>query len=51
MAERQLNEQGITTYAQIAALTSDEIQKGDDYMPFSTAQIEDWQAQAKEMAS
>lgn len=51
VAERQLNEQGITTFAQIAALTADEIQKVDDYMPFSTAQIEDWQAQAKEMAS
>ncbi|MEO0638043.1 MAG: helix-hairpin-helix domain-containing protein, partial [Pseudomonadota bacterium] len=51
VAERQLNEQGITTFAQIAALTADEIQKVDDYMPFSTAQIEDWQAQAKEMIS
>lgn len=49
VAERQLNEQGITTYAQIAALTADEIQKVDDYMPFSTAQITDWQAQAKEL--
>lgn len=49
VAERQLNEQGITTYAQIAALTAEEIAKVDEYMPFSTAQIEDWQAQAKEM--
>ncbi|MEL6948116.1 MAG: 50S ribosomal protein L21 [Pseudomonadota bacterium] len=48
VAERQLNEQGIMTFAQIAALTAEEIEKVDEYMPFSAAQIEDWQAQAKE---
>ncbi|MCI5077664.1 50S ribosomal protein L21 [Oricola sp.] len=47
VAERQLNEQGITTYAQIAALTEDEIAKVDEYMPFSADQIRDWQEQAK----
>ncbi|MEL6752221.1 MAG: 30S ribosomal protein S2, partial [Pseudomonadota bacterium] len=50
VAEKQLNEQGLTTYAQIAALTAEEVQKVDDYMPFSSAQIEDWKAQAAEMA-
>ncbi|MEM1039964.1 MAG: 50S ribosomal protein L21 [Pseudomonadota bacterium] len=48
VAEKQLNEQGIMTFAQIAALTAEEIVKVDEYMPFSAAQIEDWQAQAKE---
>ncbi len=47
VAERQLKEQGITTFKQIAELSADDIQRVDDYMPFSTAQIEDWQAQAK----
>ncbi|MDZ7822893.1 MAG: 50S ribosomal protein L21 [Ahrensia sp.] len=49
VAEGQLYEQGITTFAQIAALTEAEIAKVDEYMPFSAAQITDWQAQAKEM--
>lgn len=49
VAEKQLNEQGITTYAQIAALTAEDIVRIDEYMPFSAAQIEDWQAQAKEL--
>ena len=49
VAEKQLNEQGITTYKQIAELTAEEIQKVDDYMPFSSAQIEDWKGQAAEM--
>ena len=49
VAEKQLNEQGIMTYAQIAALTEDEIIKVDEYMPFSADQIKDWQAQAKEL--
>jgi len=48
VAEKQLNEQGITTFAQIAALSADDIAKVDEYMPFSAEQIEDWQAQAKE---
>ncbi len=50
VAERQLNEQGITTFAQIAALTAEEIAKVDEYMPFSADQITDWQAQAKDKA-
>ena len=48
VAEGQLNEQGITTFAQIAALSEEEIVKIDEYMPFSADQIKDWQAQAKE---
>ena len=51
VAEKQLNEQGITTFAQIAALSEDDIAKVDEYMPFSADQIRDWQAQAKEKAS
>ncbi|WP_421856436.1 50S ribosomal protein L21 [Oricola sp.] len=51
VAERQLNEQGITTYAQIAALTDEEIATVDENMPFSADQIRDWQAQAKELAA
>ena len=47
VAERQLNEQGITTFAQIAALTEADIAKVDEYMPFSADQIRDWQGQAK----
>lgn len=49
VAEKQLNEQGITTFAQIAALTKADIEKVDEYMPFSADQITDWQAQAKEL--
>lgn len=47
VAEKQLNEQGITTYAQIAALTEEEIVKVDENMPFSADQIKDWREQAK----
>ena len=47
VAEGQLNEQGIMTYAQIAALTAEDIARVDAHMPFSAAQIEDWQAQAR----
>ena len=50
VAERQLNEQGITTFAQIAALTNEDIVRVDEYMPFSADQINDWKAQAKEKA-
>jgi large subunit ribosomal protein L21 len=49
VAEKQLNEQGITTFAQIAKLTKADIAKIDDAMPFSADQISDWQAQAKEL--
>ena len=48
VAKQQLNEQGITTFRQIAELSADDVKRIDDYMPFSAAQIEDWQAQAKE---
>ncbi len=48
VAEGQLKEQGITTYKQIAELTAEDIAKVDEYMPFSSAQIEDWKAQAAE---
>jgi len=50
VAERQLNEQGITTFAQIAGLSAADIQRIDDYMPFSDRQIRDWQKQAKSRA-
>ncbi len=48
VAEKQLNEQGITTFAQIAALSEADIVKVDEYMPFSADQIKDWQGQAKD---
>jgi large subunit ribosomal protein L21 len=51
VAEKQLNEQGITTFAQIAKLTKADIKKIDEAMPFSADQITDWQAQAKELTS
>ncbi|MGI9365644.1 MAG: 50S ribosomal protein L21 [Rhizobiaceae bacterium] len=50
VAEKQLNEQGITTFAQIAALTDEDIVKVDENMPFSADQINDWKAQAAEKA-
>ena len=50
VAEKQLNEQGITTFAQIAALTDEDIVKVDEYMPFNADQINDWKAQAAEKA-
>jgi large subunit ribosomal protein L21 len=49
-AEKQLNEQGITTFAQLAALSDDDVARIDANMPFSTAQIEDWRGQAQELA-
>ncbi len=49
VAEKQLNEQGITTFEQIAKLTKADIEKVDEYMPFSADQISDWQAQAKDL--
>ena len=51
VAERQLNEQGITTFAQIANLTDEDIERVDAYMPFSAAQIRAWQEQARELTS
>lgn len=49
VADRQLKEQGITTFAQLAALTDADIEKVDEYMPFSAAQITDWKAQADKL--
>ncbi|WP_206453291.1 50S ribosomal protein L21 [Aurantimonas marina] len=50
VAEKQLNEQGITTFAQIAKLSDKDVAQIDEHMPFSAAQIEDWREQAKELA-
>ncbi|MCP3055216.1 50S ribosomal protein L21 [Aurantimonas marianensis] len=51
VAEKQLNEQGITTFAQIAKLSDKDVARIDEHMPFSAAQIEDWREQAKELAT
>ncbi len=50
VAAKQLAEQGITTFKQLAELTEADIAKIDEYMPFSSDQIRDWQGQAKELA-
>ncbi len=50
VAAKDLNEQGITTFAQIAGLTDAEIETIDAAMPFSADQIKDWREQAKELA-
>jgi large subunit ribosomal protein L21 len=50
VAAGQLNEQGITTFAQIAKLSDKDIAKIDEHMPFSADQIRDWREQAKELA-
>lgn len=50
VAAGQLNEQGITTFKQIAELTDADIEKIDANMPFSADQIRDWRDQAKELA-
>lgn len=50
VAAGQLNEQGITTFAQIAKLSDKDIAKIDEAMPFSADQISDWREQAKELA-
>ncbi len=50
VAAGQLNEQGITTFAQIAAFTDADIAKIDESMPFSADQIGDWREQAKALA-
>lgn len=50
VAAGQLNEQGITTFKQIAALSDKDIAKIDEAMPFSADQIGDWRDQAKELA-
>jgi large subunit ribosomal protein L21 len=50
-AEKQLNAQGITTFAQIAALSDEDVERIDAAMPFSAAQIGDWREQAKALAA
>lgn len=50
VAAGQLNEQGITTFAQIAKLSDKDVEKIDEAMPFSADQISDWRDQAKELA-
>ncbi len=49
VAEKQLNEQGITTYAQVANFSDEDIVRIDEAMPFSAAQIETWRDQAKDL--
>lgn len=49
VAATQLNEQGITTFAQIAKLSDKDIERIDEAMPFSADQISDWRDQAKAM--
>jgi large subunit ribosomal protein L21 len=51
VAKRQLAEQGITQFAQVAALTDAEIELIDANMPFSAEQIADWREQAKAMTA
>ena len=50
VAAKDLIAHGITTFAQIAALTDAEVEKIDANMPFSADQIKDWREQAKELA-
>jgi len=50
VAAGQLKDQGITTFAQIAAFTDADIAKIDEAMPFSADQIGDWREQAKALA-
>ena len=50
VAAGQLKEQGLMTFAQLAALTDEDIAKIDDLMPFSADQIKSWREQAKELA-
>ncbi|KFB08572.1 50S ribosomal protein L21 [Nitratireductor basaltis] len=49
VAAGQLKEQGIATFAQIAALSDDDVARIDEAMPFSAEQISDWREQAKEL--
>ena len=50
VAAGQLKEQGITTFAQLASLTDDDVAKIDANMPFSSEQIRDWSEQAKALS-
>ncbi|RLQ89599.1 50S ribosomal protein L21 [Notoacmeibacter ruber] len=49
-AAEQLNDAGITTYAQLAELTDEKIEELDANMPFSAAQLKDWREQAQGLA-
>ncbi|MCA0011559.1 50S ribosomal protein L21 [Mesorhizobium sp. B292B1B] len=49
VAAKDLNEQGIITFAQLAKLTEKDVAKIDENMPFSADQIKDWREQAKEL--
>ncbi|WP_292255922.1 DUF4332 domain-containing protein, partial [Mesorhizobium sp.] len=50
VAAKDLAEQGIITFAQLAKLTDKDVTKIDEHMPFSADQIKDWREQAKELA-
>jgi len=50
VAAKDLVEQGIITFAQLAKLTDKDVAKIDEHMPFSADQIKDWREQAKELA-
>ncbi|TGQ67714.1 MAG: 50S ribosomal protein L21 [Mesorhizobium sp.] len=50
VAAKDLGEQGIITFAQLAKLTDKDVAKIDEHMPFSADQIKDWREQAKELA-
>ncbi|QND57290.1 50S ribosomal protein L21 [Mesorhizobium huakuii] len=50
VAAKDLNEQGIITFVQLAKLTDKDVAKIDEHMPFSADQIKDWREQAKELA-
>src|SRR5690606_21190407 len=50
VAAGQLREQGLTTFAQLAGLSDEDIARIDAAMPFSADQIKDWREQAKALA-
>jgi len=50
VAAKDLAEQGITTFAQVAKLTDKDVARIDEAMPFSADQVKDWREQAKELA-
>ncbi|TPI13279.1 50S ribosomal protein L21 [Mesorhizobium sp. B4-1-3] len=50
VAAKDLAEQGIVAFAQLAKLTEKDVAKIDEHMPFSADQIKDWREQAKELA-
>ncbi|MCT8991900.1 50S ribosomal protein L21 [Chelativorans sp. SCAU2101] len=50
VAAGQLREQGLTTFAQLAGLSDEDIARIDAAMPFSADQIKDWREQAKTLA-